>query len=84
MPPELKLQLEKISSIRGKCDELIDVLEEHEFIGAGELREELVTDATKGSQAVDIGHELERLIKLQRRLVRRLEEVDAVLGANPC
>ena len=80
MPEQIKQQLAEITRLRKNVDELVDVLNEHEFLGEGELLAELQSSSTQ----VDIGAELHRMTDLNRRLVRRLEEVDAVLGANPC
>ena len=48
-----------------------------------ELLDELRADA-RDEQATDVDTELRRVNRLYKRLNTRLEEVDAVLGANPC
>lgn len=85
MPEELKVKLEEISRLRSSVDELVEVLSEHEFLGDGELLRLLQTDAAgSDGRALDIDDELARVAELNRRLTRRLEDVDATLGANPC
>ena len=84
MPDELKQKFEKATQLRSTINELVEALQEHEFLGEGELLSELQNDNNDEGKAFEIDGELKRLGHLQSKLARRLEEVDAVLGANPC
>ena len=84
MPDELKQKFEKAAQLRSTVNELVEALQDHEFLGEGELLSELQNDNDNEGKAFEIDGELKRLRHLQSKLARRLEEVDAVLGANPC